>query len=87
MDINETYKNSGLGKWFDEKWVDISRKDRKTGKHPACGRKEANLSSKGYPKCRPAETAAKMTEGQKQAAVRRKRAKPQGVGGKPTTVK
>ena len=36
MDINETYKNSGLGKWFDEKWVDISRKD-KSGKHPPCG--------------------------------------------------
>ena len=36
MDINETYKDSGLGKWFDEKWIDISRKD-KSGKHPPCG--------------------------------------------------
>ena len=32
----EYYKDSGLGKWLDEKWVDISRKD-KSGKHPPCG--------------------------------------------------
>lgn len=87
MAVRKTAKGLALKKWFDEEWVDISRTDRKTGKHPPCGRKEANLSSKGYPKCRPAAKAAAMTEGQKQAAVRRKRAKPQGVGGKPTIVK
>ena len=26
-----------LKRWFDEKWVDVSRKD-KDGKHPPCGR-------------------------------------------------
>jgi hypothetical protein len=76
----------GLGKWFGEKWVDISRKDA-SGKHPPCGRGEADTSSAGYPKCRPAKKAAAMTPTQKKSAVARKRAKPQGVGGKPTIVK
>jgi len=79
-------KKGGLGKWFGEKWVDVSRKDA-SGKHPPCGRNEADTSSKGYPKCRPAKVAAAMTPAQKKAAVVRKRAKPQGVGGKPTRVK
>jgi len=79
-------KKGGLGKWFGEKWVDVSRKDA-SGKHPPCGRDEADTSSKGYPKCRPAKVAAAMTPAQKKAAVARKRAKPQGVGGKPTTVR
>lgn len=87
MAVRKTAKGLALKKWFAEDWVDISRTDKKTGKHPACGRKEANLSSEKYPKCRPASKAAAMTEGQKRAAVRRKRAKPQGVGGKPTIVK
>ena len=77
-----------------EKWVDVSRKD-KDGKHPACGRSKANKSSKGYPKCRPSvkvsgktpKTSGSMSEGQKRAATKRKRAKKQGVGGKPTIVK
>jgi hypothetical protein len=40
-----------------------------------------------YPKCVPAAKAASMTEGQRRSAVKRKRSKPQGVGGKPTNVK
>ena len=76
-------------------WVDVSRKDPKTGKHPPCGRSEAKKDSKGYPKCRPSvkvssktpKTSGQMSEGQKQAATKRKRAKKQGVGGKPTVVK
>jgi hypothetical protein len=79
-------KKAGLGKWFGEKWVDISRKDA-SGKHPPCGRNEADTASADYPKCRPAKKAAAMTPGQKKAAVARKRAKPQGVGGKPTIVR
>jgi hypothetical protein len=83
-----------LNRWFKEKWVDVSRKD-KDGKHPACGRSKANKSSKGYPKCRPSvkvsgktpKTSGSMSEGQKRAATKRKRAKKQGVGGKPTIVK
>jgi hypothetical protein len=75
-----------LKKWFKEDWVDISRK-KKGGGHPKCGRKKASTSRKGYPKCVPAAKAAKMTDSQKKSAVRRKRAKAQGVGGKPTNVK
>jgi hypothetical protein len=72
-----------LGKWFREQWVDISRK--KGGKHPPCGRPRADGSP--YPKCRPAAKAAKMSAAQKKASVARKRARPQGVGGKPTYVR
>tara|TARA_R100000908_G_C3739004_1_gene136024 strand:+ start:27 stop:761 length:735 start_codon:yes stop_codon:yes gene_type:complete len=83
-----------LNRWFKEKWVDVSRKD-KDGKHPPCGRSKAKKSSKGYPKCRPSvkvsgktpKTSGSMSEGQKQAATKRKRSKKQGVGGKPTIVK
>jgi len=83
-----------LNRWFKEKWVDVSRKD-KDGKHPPCGRSKASTSSKGYPKCRPSvkvsdktpKTSGSMSEGQKRAATKRKRAKKQGVGGKPTIVK
>ena len=83
-----------LNRWFKEKWVDVSRKD-KDGKHPPCGRSKAKKSSKGYPKCRPSvkvsnktpKTSGSMSEGQKRAATKRKRSKKQGVGGKPTIVK
>ena len=75
MAINETYKNSGLGKWFDEKWVDISRKD-KSGKHPECGdsaEKRKDNQKKAYPKCRPAKEATKMSKELKQKATQQKR--------------
>ena len=83
-----------LNRWFKEKWVDVSRRD-KDGKHPPCGRGKAKKSSKGYPKCRPSvkvsdktpKTSGSMSSGQKRAATKRKRAKKQGVGGKPTIVK
>lgn len=83
-----------LRRWFKEKWVDVSRKD-KDGKHPPCGRDEAKTDSKGYPKCRPSKkvssktpkTTRGMSQSDKKAATRRKRSKPQGVGGKPTMVK
>jgi hypothetical protein len=76
----------GLTKWFDENWVDIGR-PKKKGKYQPCGRKKASTSRKGYPKCVPASKAASMTAAQKKSAVKRKRAKAQGVGGKPTNVK
>ena len=41
--------NEDLRNWFKEKWVDVSKKV--DGKHPPCGRKDAN--GKSYPKCRP----------------------------------
>ena len=76
----------GLTKWFKENWVDSGR-PKKKGKYQPCGRKKASTSRKGYPKCVPASKAASMTAAQKKSAVKRKRAKAQGVGGKPTNVK
>jgi hypothetical protein len=75
----------GLGKWFGEEWVDISRKD-KSGKYAPCGRPKADTSSAGYPKCRPKAEAERMSPKARRLAVRRKRSQPQGVGGKPTRV-
>jgi hypothetical protein len=82
----KTSYKGGLTKWFGENWVDISRK-RKDGSHPPCGRKKGTLDRKKYPKCVPAAKAAKMSDSEKRSAVRRKRAKQQGVGGKPTYVR
>ena len=48
----------GLGKWFGEKWVDV-----KTGK--PCGRSGSEKDKRGYPACRPAAAASKMTAAEK----------------------
>jgi hypothetical protein len=74
--------NTGLTKWFKEKWVDISR-PKKGGGYKPCGRKKAK--GKGYPKCVPAAKAARMTAAQKKSAIRRKR-KAGNPGGKPRNV-
>jgi hypothetical protein len=50
-------------------WVNICRKV--DGKHPPCGRPEA--SDKGYPKCRAAGVASKMSASQKKSACQQKR--------------
>ena len=76
----------GLRKWVSEKWVDIGA-PKKDGKFQPCGRKNAKTSKRKYPKCVPLAKAKRMTTGQKASAVKRKRAKPQGVRGKPTNVK
>lgn len=44
----------GLGKWFDEEWVDV-----KTGK--SCGRKSTK-SGRPYPACRPKKVASKISK-------------------------
>lgn len=56
----EENKNSGGGlkRWFKEKWVDVSKKN-KSGKHPPCGRDNADKG--GYPKCRPSNKVSKKT--------------------------
>ena len=78
---------NGLKKWFAQKWVDIGSK-RKDGSFAKCGRSKQKADAKRkYPKCVPLEKARRMTEGQRKSAVSRKRAKAQGVGGKPTNVK
>ena len=80
----------GLSEWFGKgskgNWVDISA-PKKGGGFEKCGRKSAKDSKRGYPKCVPAATAAKMSKSEIKSAVTRKRAKKQGVGGKPTNVK
>jgi hypothetical protein len=93
-EMSKVVVRKNLNRWFKEKWVDVSRRD-KDGKHPPCGRSKAKKGSKGYPKCRPSvkvssktpKTSGQMTSGQKRAATKRKRSKKQGVGGKPTIVK
>jgi hypothetical protein len=69
-------------------WVNICRK-KEGGGHPPCGRPEA--SSKGYPKCRAAGVASKMTDAQKRSACQQKRSAEKsepktGTGNKPTMV-
>lgn len=74
------YRSSGLGRWFKEKWVDISRKD-KSGRYAPCGRSDAKPGS--YPKCRPSkkvskktpETTGEMTAKEKKSAISQKRSK------------
>jgi hypothetical protein len=51
-------------------WVNICRK-KEGGGHPPCGRPED--SDRGYPKCRAAGVASKMTDSQKKAACAQKR--------------
>ena len=67
-------------------WVNICRK-KEGGGHPPCGRPEGE--SKGYPKCRAAGVASKMTDAQKKSACAQKRAAEKkdpkvGKGNKPT---
>jgi len=86
-----------LRRWFKEKWVDVSRKV--DGKHPPCGRKDADgdKNRKGYPKCRPQKkvsketpkTAGSYSEKEKKSMVTQKRnaekKEPKiGKGNKPT---
>ena len=74
----------GLGKWFGERWVDLSR-PKEGGGFEACGRSEAER--RAYPKCVPASRAARMTAKQIQSAIRRKRKALSGESlSKPTAV-
>jgi len=79
-------KGGGLRRCFKEDWVDIGS-PKKGGGFKKCGRKKAKGSKRKYPKCVPASKARSMTKSQIRSAVTRKRAKKQGVGGKPTNVK
>jgi len=96
--LKEHLLREDLAVWFGTKkkpkgskqpkgpWVNICRRD-KDGKHPPCGRPEAD--SKGYPKCRAAGVAGKMSDSQKKAACAQKRNAEKkdpkvGKGNKPT---
>ena len=74
-----------LTKWFKEDWVDIGA-PKKSGGYKKCGRSKTKGSKRSYPKCVPASKASSMSKKQISSAVRRKRSKKQGVGGKPTNV-
>ena len=78
MNINED-----LRKWVAEKWVDIGA-PKKGGGFKPCGRQEGE-KRKGYPKCVPLAKARSMSKGQRQSAVKRKRAAGN-AGPKPTNV-
>lgn len=47
-----------LGRWFEEKWVDICAKDA-SGNYKPCGRSRA--SSRAYPYCRPTNRISAKT--------------------------
>ena len=79
--------HKGLAKWFEQDWVDIGAKKKGGGFAKCCRSKLKADRKRKYPKCVPAAKAARMTESQRRSAVKRKRSKPQGVGGKPTNVK
>ena len=80
--LKEKLVKEDLAVWFGTKkkpkgskqpsgpWVNICRKTEGGG-HPPCGRPEA--SDKGYPKCRAAGVASKMTDSQKKSACQQKR--------------
>jgi hypothetical protein len=82
VEVNENTISEDLAVWFGTKkkpkgssqpkgpWVNICRK-KEGGGHPPCGRPEA--SDKGYPKCRAAGVASKMSDSQKKAACAQKR--------------
>ena len=71
-------KEAELDRWFAEKWVDISKKD-KSGKYKECGRGDAD--SGAYPKCRPSKrvtkktpvTTGELSDKEEKAAIRKKR--------------
>jgi len=96
--LKEELLREDLAVWFGTKkkpkgskqpkgpWVNICRK-KEGGGHPPCGRPEAD--SNGYPKCRAAGVASKMTDAQKRAACQQKRRAEKsdpkiGTGNKPT---
>jgi hypothetical protein len=85
--------NEDLKRWFKEKWVDVSKKV--DGKHPPCGRKDAD--GKSYPKCRPSKKVSSETpkvassydkEDKKKMTQQKRRAEKKdpkvGTGNKPT---
>ena len=81
VELDKIPLNEDLAVWFGKKkkpkgskqpkgpWVDICRKV--DGKHPPCGRKDADKGS--YPKCRGAGVAGKMSPEEKRKACRQKR--------------
>ena len=68
--VTESIIDENLRKWFDDKWVNIGKKD-KSGKHPPCG---SSGKKRGYAKCVKSSKARSMSKKDKESATRRKRA-------------
>jgi hypothetical protein len=81
VELDKIPLNEDLAVWFGTKkkpkgssqpkgpWVNICRKV--DGKHPPCGR--SNTDKGGYPKCRAAGVASKMSDSEKRSACQQKR--------------
>jgi hypothetical protein len=81
IELDKIPLNEDLAVWFGKKkkpkgskqpkgpWVNICRKV--DGKHPPCGR--SDTSKGGYPKCRAAGVAGKMSDSEKRSACQQKR--------------
>jgi hypothetical protein len=75
--------NSGLDRWFREKWVDLNR-PKGDGTYERCGRAHAAQGGK-YPLCRPSirvssdtpVTASELSEHDRRVAQRRKSQDPE----------
>lgn len=76
-------RDSGLGRWFREEWVDLNR-PRGDGTYERCGRTHATQGGK-YPLCRPSirvssrtpVTASELSEHDRHIAQRRKSERPE----------
>lgn len=74
-------KNSNLGRWYKEKWVDVCH----LPKRKSCGRKK--FSAKKFPYCRPSirvnsrtpKTAGELTAKQRKKLCAKKRSNPKKV--------
>lgn len=90
---SEKDSESGLSRWFQEKWVNVCEKDE-NGEYLPCGRNSADLSSDNYPYCRPlkklpsttVKTVNELTEKELEKMCQTKRQLKQGIAGKPTRV-
>lgn len=99
--MNKYILSEDLAVWFGKKkkkkgskqpkgpWVNICKK-KKGGGHPSCGRSDSDKG--GYPVCRAAGVAGKMSQSAKDSACRRKREKEKGrskdtKGKQPTRIK
>ena len=84
--------NTGLERWFKEKWVNVCEPRNPKGRHPPCGRKNAKLAPKSYPYCRPSvrvsnetpKTVGELTKAEIKRRCSKKRSKRQGKRGSPT---
>lgn len=86
-------EDSGLTRWFGEKWVNVCEKNS-DGTYPPCGRSKANMDKAAYPYCRPlnklpgttVKTVGEMSKEEIDNMCKTKRSLEQGIDNKPTRV-